>query len=301
MYILIYLAFSVALTRMRAQLGPPSHEMAFVGPNQIIVDVRGTQGLAASTVSRTVTLFHFMNRTHRTDPMPGQLEAMKMSETARVNQRVMFFAIVVATVAGSVCGQVACICVAYHRMPKNWGGEPASVATQLIDSPRAPNTTAMAVIAASCAFVLLLDFLRFRVPGFPLHPAGYALSGNFGVDYYWFGLLVVLLIKGLVQRYGGLKAYRRLREVAPRGTPRGVRGGGDMGHDGDGDSASHVQRLDQRTNGLEPVTGSRAGCTCCGSRRADSVRPASGARCGRGAGPAGAPAARRPTATFYRE
>ena len=213
-YILIYLVFSIALTRMRAQLGPPSHEMAFVGPNQIIVDFRGTQGLAPSTLSRTVTLFHFMNRTHRTDPMPVQLEAMKMAENARVNQRGLFLAIVIATIAGSVGGQLACIYIAYHRLPRNWGGEPASVASQLIDSPRGPNTTAMAVVVASCAFVLLLDFLRFRVPGFPLHPVGYALSGNFGVDYYWFGLLVVLLIKASAQRYGGLKAYHKLREVA---------------------------------------------------------------------------------------
>jgi hypothetical protein len=62
--------------------------------------------------------------------------------------------------------------------------------------------------------VMVLDALRFRFPGFPLHPAGYWLSMNFGVDYYWFGLLIALLVKNFVQRYYGLSGYDRLRAVA---------------------------------------------------------------------------------------
>ena len=50
----------------------------------------------------------------------------------------MFLAIVIATVVGSVGGQLACIFLAYRRLPKNWGGETTSVVSQLIDSPRGP-------------------------------------------------------------------------------------------------------------------------------------------------------------------
>ena len=45
---LLFLAFSVALTRMRAQIGAPSHEMAFMGPNQMLVDFADTQARSAS-------------------------------------------------------------------------------------------------------------------------------------------------------------------------------------------------------------------------------------------------------------
>jgi hypothetical protein len=34
------------------------------------------------------------------------------------------------------------------------------------------------------------------------------------VDYYWFGLLIVLLVKFFVQRYYGLRGYEKLRMVA---------------------------------------------------------------------------------------
>jgi hypothetical protein len=61
---------------------------------------------------------------------------------------------------------------------------------------------------------MLLDFIRFRVPGFWLHPAGYALAMNFGVDYYWFGLLIVLIVKVFVQKFYGLKGYDTLRQIA---------------------------------------------------------------------------------------
>ena len=68
--------------------------------------------------------------------------------------------------------------------------------------------------AVGAAVVLGLDFIRFRIPGFPIHPAGYLLSSNFGVDYYWFGLLLALLIKNFVTRYYGLSGYGKLRQVA---------------------------------------------------------------------------------------
>src|SRR5207248_1220842 len=87
-YLALFLLFSVALTRMRAQLGPPTHEMAFMGPNQLLVDFHGTAAVPVPMVARTVTLFFFANRIHRTDPMPSQLELMKLGERARASQGV---------------------------------------------------------------------------------------------------------------------------------------------------------------------------------------------------------------------
>ena len=52
-----------------------------------------------------------------------------------------------------------------------------------------------------------IDIVRFNFPGFPLNPVGYALAMNFGVDYYWFGLILALIVKSSVQRYSGLKGY----------------------------------------------------------------------------------------------
>jgi len=68
---------------------------------------------------------------------------------------------------------------------------------------------------------MILDTIRFRFPGFPLHPAGYVLSLNFGVDYYGFGMLIALVIKSFVQRYYGLRGYDKCANIAI-GNPESV-------------------------------------------------------------------------------
>lgn len=213
-YVLLYMAFSVVVTRLRAQLGAPIHEMAFMGPHQLMIAFTGTQNLTESTIARLMTTFHFMNRLHRSHPMPYELEAMKMGELARLNQKALWFVIAGAVVMGIVLGEFFSVNRFYRDGARDWGQGMAGVITQLADNRYPPNVTAMAFFTGAFCFVLLLDFIRYRVPGFPIHPAGYALSMNFGIDYVWFGLGVVLLIKLFVSRYYGLQGYEKLRAVA---------------------------------------------------------------------------------------
>lgn len=213
-YVGLFLAFSVALTRMRAQLGPPTHEMAFMGPNQLLVDFHGTQGVPAALVARTVTLFHFTNRIHRTHPMPTQLELMKMGERTGTSQGVIFAAVVIAVVAASVFGHLTRVWLGYHYGARMGGSDVANVVNEFTTNPRLPNGIAMLFVGIGFAVVLGLNYLRFQLPWFPLNPMGYALAMNFGVDYYWFGLLVAWGLKAGVQRYVGLKGYHKLHQAA---------------------------------------------------------------------------------------
>jgi hypothetical protein len=72
----------------------------------------------------------------------------------------------------------------------------------------------MPFVGLGMLFVFVLNFLRFQLPWFPFNPMGYALAMNFGVDYYWFGFLLALIIKTSVQRYSGLKGYEKLHAIA---------------------------------------------------------------------------------------
>jgi hypothetical protein len=219
-YLCLYLVFAIAVTRLRAQLGAPSHEMAFMGPNQMIVDFAGTQNLSEATITHVVTTFYFMNRIHRDDPMPSQLESMKMGETSGVNQMLIFFVIVGATIIGTILAHITRIYLNYHLGYGTWGGGAGfgagtvSTISSLLNNRRPANPVAISAVLAGLLVVIALDFIRFRYSGFPLHPAGYALAMNFGLDYYWTGLLAVLIIKVFVTHYYGLKGYDKMRNVA---------------------------------------------------------------------------------------
>lgn len=216
LYLGLFLAFSVALTRLRAELGPPTHEMAFMGPNQLIVDFAGTEGLSHGNTVALASNFHFLNRIHRTDPMPHQLEALKLAERPGLRPLGMMGAICLAILAGSVAGHLVRIYQGYR-----WGApapdpgvEVTSVVSSLVGQPRKPNPVAVGMVGFGAGVVFFLNFLRFRIPSFPLNPVGYALAMNFGVDYYWMGMLLAFIVKTLVQRYSGLKGYTKLYALA---------------------------------------------------------------------------------------
>ena len=214
-YTLLFLIFSIAVTRLRAALGAPTHEMAFMGPHQLIIDFNGSVSLPPALMARTFTTFHIMNRIHRTHPMPTLMEGLYLADRLKMSQRVMFGALLAAVVLGSVFGHLTHIYLGYRWTPITWvSGEVGGVINSLVSTPRPPNTSAMFAVAAGMGVVFALDFLRFRIPGFWLHPAGYALAMNFGVDYYWFGLLLVLITKVFVQRYHGLRGYAKLKNIA---------------------------------------------------------------------------------------
>ena len=180
----------------------------------MLTDFLGTRGLAEAGVSRYVSTFFIFNRIHRTHPMPHQLEVMKMGDTARISQKAIFVAILLAVVIGSVLGNLMYIYRGYRWAANVAGGDTAGVVATLVEQKRDPNLMGITFVVVGFAFVMLLDFMRFRIPNFPLHPAGYALAMNFGLDYFWMGLIFVWLIKLFVERYYGLKGHSRLHEVA---------------------------------------------------------------------------------------
>jgi hypothetical protein len=188
--------------------------MAFMGPNQLIVDFTGSRFLPTNYIPNIATQFHFMNRIHRTDPMPAQLEAMKMAERPRMVYIGLFVSLVLAIVLACLSAHVVWIYYGYRWGALRMGDDTAAVVQDLMNNPRSPNPFAMLFVAIGMGVVFGLNKLRFMIPNFPLNPVGYALCMNFGVDFYWFGMLVALIVKFLVQRYGGLEGYRKLREIA---------------------------------------------------------------------------------------
>jgi len=212
-YVGLFLMFSIVVTRVRAQLGPPTHEFAFFGSNSIMSRFLGTRWMSDSQAAWLNLGFLSMNRIYRNHPMPYQLEAMKMGSMERLNQKKVFLYIAGATVLGYFLSMFFNTANVY-RTGHIGGTDAANYLQNILNDRKGPDIVGITMTIFGFAVVMILDAIRFRFPAFPLHPAGYFLSMNFGVDYYWFGLLIALLVKNFVQRYYGLRGYDKLRAVA---------------------------------------------------------------------------------------
>ena len=51
-------------------------------------------------------------------------------------------------------------------------------------------------------------FLRLHFLWWPFHPLGYAISSSWGI-HVWSSFLISWVVKLIVLRYGGLRAYRQ--------------------------------------------------------------------------------------------
>lgn len=212
-YVALFLIFSIVLTRVRAQLGPPTHEFAFFGPNSIMHRFLGNKWLSDGQATWVCDGFFFMNRMYRNHPMPYQLEAMKMAQAEKLNQKRMFFVIAGATVVGMFLSFYFRQANVYRTGNIPWT-DVGTYLNNILNDRKGPDIVGITMTILGFAIVMALDAIRFRFPGFPLHPAGYLLSMNYGVDYYWSGLLLALFVKNFVQRYYGLRGYDKLRSVA---------------------------------------------------------------------------------------
>jgi hypothetical protein len=211
----LYFAICVGVTRMRAELGPPAHDLHYAGPDVILTTTLGASFFAPSQLA-VLTLFYWFNRAYRSLPMPHQLEAFKMAERRRVSPVVFLLPMMLAAPLGSLAGFWAHLHNGYSQGASaklvghlvGFGWEAFGRLDSWLASPKSRDLGAMAAIGAGIAFTLLLQTLALRVSGWPFHPLGYALAGSWSMNTIWLPIFIAWVAKSLLCRYGGLKAHR---------------------------------------------------------------------------------------------
>jgi hypothetical protein len=216
----IYFAIALACTRMRAELGPPAHDLHRAGPDTMLPTLFGPNQFTRSDLTM-FSLFYGFNRAYRAQPMPIMLEGFKMSEQVGSGFRPLFWAMLLAVAAGSLAGFWANIDQGYRYgaaariAPPNvmmiFGGEPWNRMNGWLSAvPNAAEQYHNSVaVGVGFGATLLLNALRLRLAWFPFHPVGYAISSSWSLSLLWMPLFVAWLVKLLLLRYGGLKAYRQ--------------------------------------------------------------------------------------------
>ncbi|MBC8102027.1 MAG: hypothetical protein H7Z41_05505 [Cytophagales bacterium] len=213
---LLYFALSVAVTRMRAEFGPPVHDLHYSGPEYILTHSFGTQAFSAQDLT-LLSFFYWFNRAYRSHPMPFGIEGLKAAHTLRANQKVMLWGMMTAAVVGSVAVFWAYLHLAYANGTQakftngsNFAAEAYNRLNGWIQAPSKPNTGAMGAMGIGFLFCAALMAARIQFPWWPLHPIGYAISSSWAINLVWMPLLIAWIVKGTVLRYGGNKLYSQL-------------------------------------------------------------------------------------------
>lgn len=209
----IFFILSTAITRVRAELGPPTHELVGMNAGNMMVDVIGARRVGTQNLSIFPLFWFFSGRGYRGHLMPHQLESFKMAEQTRMDVRRLGLAMVVAMVLGSLSAFWALLHLSFKEgldlIPIGHDSGVFRLLESRVSHPTGGDVAATSFMGVGMLMTFLLMFLRTRFLWWPLHPAGYALSTNFGIDYMWFCLVISSVIKWALLKYGGINAHRR--------------------------------------------------------------------------------------------
>jgi hypothetical protein len=215
-FFLIYFAIAISVTRMRAELGPPTHDLHFIGPDQSLSTIIGTRNLSGGTLA-VFTLFYWFNRAYRCHPMPHQLEGFKMAQLTRTSPRGLLFAMMLAALVGLVSTFWVTLHVSYQMgaaarihgwSSLGFGREAYDRLASWFTAPTDPNMGATTAMGIGFLIATALTLIRLRIYGFPFHALGFAISGGWSMMWAWLSLLVAWMIKSVILRYLGFKGYR---------------------------------------------------------------------------------------------
>lgn len=217
LFLLIYFALSLAITRMRAELGPPAHDLHFSGPDHLLPALLTPQQMSKSELAAFTTFYGF-NRAYRAHPMPFQMEGLKMAERGSFLSARYVLALWLACIAGVLIGFWANLHLLYHYgagarveppfVPLIFGSEAWNRLDSWTSNPTQVNAS-LPAIGVGFSAAMTLGLIRQRWTGFPLHPVGYAVSSSWSMAVLWVPMLIAWVIKGAILRVGGLSAYRR--------------------------------------------------------------------------------------------
>ena len=210
----IYIMISVAVTRMRVEMGTPVHDIHYGGPDLLIPPTIGTRQLGTRNLT-ILGMYSWFNRTRYSDAMPHQLEGFKMAERTNTNNKVLLFVIIFSILISIFATFWSFLHSSYKIGMLNshmvWPGrEGIDRIQRWLTQPSDPSLATPVSILVGMTSTVFLALMRTRFLWWPFHPGGYAVSNSWGMSISWFPLFIAWSIKGLVLQHGGFSKYQKL-------------------------------------------------------------------------------------------
>lgn len=216
-FFLVYFALAITVTRIRAQLGFPVHDMHVMGPQNLMLTAVPSESLGPNNLMGFMSFFWF-NRTYASHPMPHQLEGFKMGERMKSSAKEMFYVCVIASAVAMPIGFWMILHNYFHygagtAKVQNWatglGQEAVQNLTKWLSNPTPTNTTSLEFVGIGFGFAWFLNWMRMKFIWFPFYPLAYAVANSWGMSQLWLPVLIGSTIKFLLMKFGGRSAYQR--------------------------------------------------------------------------------------------
>ena len=215
-FMLLALCMFVGTTRLLAQTGVSRMRAAY-SPASMMAGLVGTQAFSSSEIGALGLTFVWASDI-QLFVMGTASHALKVCQERRVRGRTVLLLMTLAMVVGLIVVCYSYISLGhhyglingfgwyYHRsVLYHWGWVNGAMV-----SPTAAEPRAWGFLGLGGALAGLLTLAYYRIPGWPLHPVGLAISMINTVAIDWAGIFLCLVIKYNVIRYGGPKLYRLL-------------------------------------------------------------------------------------------
>jgi len=215
-FFVLYFVVAVLVSRIRAELGFPTHDAYIMGPHRLILTATGVEHVSKPDVS-AFALFTWINRDYSSHPSPHMMESFKMTEQGGGSVRQMYKAALIASIFAMPIGFWMLLDAYYHyggassRMEQwaaGFGSECWGLMERWLKQPLGSNPTAMRFVGVGLMISMALGWARLRFTSFPLHPLAYAMASSWGVGQLWMPLLIGSTAKFIILKFGGLRSYR---------------------------------------------------------------------------------------------
>ncbi|MGQ9608250.1 MAG: DUF6785 family protein [bacterium] len=217
MFFGLYYLLAIFITRLRAELGFLVHNFSYLKPSNNLVTILGTRRLGPETLTM-FSIYNFFIRTCRCHPMPHQFEGFKIAERTQIESKKLLIPIMLSAVFGSII-MLWILLHEYYKFGADTGhfeiwtlGLGNEVYRQLqnwLYYPTEPDYTSVGFMFGGFIVTIFLAFMRTRFLWWSLHPLGYVMANDWGMFNLWSCILVSYVVKSLILKNGGLKAYRK--------------------------------------------------------------------------------------------
>ncbi|MDQ2731479.1 MAG: hypothetical protein M3Y56_07460 [Armatimonadota bacterium] len=190
------------------------------------IDLYSMLGQRAALGPQNLTLLALMDaiflRDQRGLILSGFLDGLKIADGVQIRRRSFLITFGLAIISTLIIASIIQIRLPYehhggglnmygyaYQANNQWGFQDYAAAAQ--GTVQHYDWRAPVFFLVGVAFTLFLSFMRINFSWWPLHPLGYALCASWSMIVFWFPALIAWIIKGVIQRYGGMRVYMQAR------------------------------------------------------------------------------------------